>query len=296
MALKMIVKSVIKDWLVPPMILYVLRDWLWSLLTHSHFSTLGKFKRQSDRLFVLATGPSFNEDLKRYRESIKADDSMALNMFATSPLFGELKPRVYLLVDPIWFKPARLMGEFRPKYESLRETLLQKVSWEMSLIVPDDAGGSEMVRELRANGKIKVFHYNGRRGLDGRLGLWLLKKGLVAPPGQTVANTAAGLGVLLGYREVWMLGIDTSMHTMMRVDQETNEMYLENSHFYGTKKEKGYKGGNAKRPYSVAYFLSAVSKMFIGYERVRELADYCGVRVINASSFSWVDSLERVGR
>ena len=286
----------IEEWLLPPMVKYVAYNWMIPFFCKRHFSTLCSFVRKSDRLFVLATGPSFNNDLKCYKDEICSNDSVAMNMFATTPLFEELKPRVYLLADPLWFKPESVMSSstFKHNYENLRMVLLNNVKWEMNLIVPDYARGSDFIRRIKANNNIRMFYYNARTSTKGRLGLWLMKKGWVAPPGQTVANVAAGIGIITGYKEVWMLGIDTSMHTMMRVDQKTNEMYLENEHFYGTRKEKGYINADKKQVYSVAYFLGCAVKMFEGYERIRELADYCGVRVIKASSFSWVDSLERV--
>lgn len=292
MSVKTSIRDFAKDWLLPPMVLYFFSNWVFG---KRHFSTLCELERKSRRLFVLATGPSFNEDLKRHKEAIQTEDSVAMNMFATSPLFSELQPRLYLLVDPLWFKPAAFMEKstFKDNYINLRNALLTRVTWEMNLIVPDSARKSDFVKSVSANANIKIFYYNCRVGMKGRLGLWLMKKGWTTPPAQTVANVAAGLGVVTGYEEVWMLGIDTSMHTMMRVDQKTNEMYLENQHFYGTKKEKGYRGADKSQAYTVAFFLGCAVKMFEGYERVRELADYCGVKVINASSFSWVDSLER---
>lgn len=292
MSFKTKMKKFVKDWLLPPMALYFFTNWV---LRIRHFSTLRKLDKKSRRLFVLATGPSFNEDLKRYKESIQTEDAVAMNMFATSPLFAELHPRLYLLVDPLWFKPAEFMEKstFKDNYINLRNALISGVSWEMSLIVPDSAYDSDLIKSLKSNTNIKIFYYNCRVSMKGSLGLWFMKKGWTSPPAQTVANVAAGLGVVAGYEEVWMLGIDTSMHTMMRVDQKTNEMYLENQHFYGTKKEKGYRGADKSQAYTVAFFLGCAVKMFEGYERIRELADYCGVKVINASSFSWVDSLER---
>lgn len=292
MPVKTSIREFAKDWLLPPMVLYFFSNWVFA---RRHFSTLREIEKKSRRLFVLATGPSFNEDLKRYKANIQTEDSVAMNMFATSPLFTELCPRLYLLADPLWFKSAVFMEQstFRDNYVKLREALINRVTWDMNLIVPDSARNSDFVNSLKANHKIKLYFYNSRAGVSGRLGLWLLKKGWISPPAQTVANVAGGLGVILGYEEVWMLGIDTSMHTMMRVDQKTNEMYLENQHFYGTRKEKGYKGADKGQAYTVAFFLGCAAKMFEGYERIRQLADYCGVKIINASSFSWVDSLER---
>ena len=289
------IRKMIEEWILPPQILYFIRSWIIPFLRTRNFSTLRMFEKKTNRLFVLATGPSLNDDLKRYRNDIISNDSLVMNMFATSPLFKELKPRIYLLADPLWFKSSEVIGKstFKHNYETLLNALLENVNWKLDLIVPDYAINSDLVKSLKENVNIKVLFYNSRSTAKGKLGLWLMKKGWVAPPAQTVANVAAGLGVFLKYTEVWMLGIDTSMHTMMRVDQITNEMWLENTHFYGKKREKGYRDADKSKAYTVSYFLGCAVKMFEGYERIREFADYCKVRVVNASSFSWVDSLER---
>lgn len=295
MSLKACIKNFAKSWILPPMVLYFLRDWLFPFVTGRHFSTLKKFEKKSRRLFVLATGPSLNKDYEKYRSDIIQDDTLVMNMFAVSDLFESISPRAYLLADPVYFRQLDCLSDaYKEKMVALRNAMLKKVAWPMTLVVPDFAKGSELLLFLSDNANITYVYYNSRPECGGNIGLWLFKREKVSPPAQTVATVAAGIGIALRYEEVWMLGIDSSMHTMMRVDQVTNEMFLENSHFYGTKREKCYRGGEVGQPYTVSYFLGCVARMFEGYERIRRMADYTGVRVVNASSFSWVDSLERV--
>ena len=77
MLFKTKIKEFVKDWLLSPMVLYFINNWVLGI---RHFSTLQKLDKKSRRLFVLATGPSFNEDLKRYKESIQTEDAVAMNM------------------------------------------------------------------------------------------------------------------------------------------------------------------------------------------------------------------------
>ena len=227
-------------------------------------------------------------------------DTMVLNFFAHSPLFAEIKPTSYLLVDPAFYADLDVLekegkGDLRQRIEGLMEILVGTVSWPMTLVMPDLAKGAELPHRVEVNKNITICYYNSRLGMrwTTRCEMWLMKHQLIAPPAQTVANMAVGLGVVLGYPEVWLLGADTSMHVMMRVDQKTNEFYLENEHFYGDNRESTRKSRALRNPTTVASWLSAISEMFYGYERIRAFADYCGVRVVNASSFSWIDSLER---
>ena len=289
------IKRILYTWILPPGVLYVLKWWIWNGVRCRHFSTLNTYCPSSRKLFVLATGPSLTIDQEKYKSDIADNDVLVMNQFVESDVFERIRPEIYLLVDMLYFRDLDLLQPIvREKMERLREALLRKVRWPMVLIVPDVAKESDLLNVIKGNSCIKVVYYNSRPPLAyNRIGLFLLSKGYVSPPAQTVACVAACLGVLLKYDEIWMLGIDTSMHTMMRVDQKTNEMYIENSHFYGKKREPIFNAGN---PAKASYWLGCASRMLAGYEVVRKLADYSGVHVINATSFSWVDSLERAER
>lgn len=293
-------KNFARCWLLPPGIVYFLAIWVAGAIRRRHFSTLKRFQRRCDKLFVLATGPSFKEDYPKYKDEMAKSDTMALNFFAHSPLFAEIKPTSYLLVDPAFSADLDVLeregkGDLRQRIEKLIEILTGTVSWPMTLIMPDLAKGAELPRRVEVNKNISICYYNSRLGMrwTTHCEMWLMKHQLIAPPAQTVANVAVGLGIVLSYPEVWLLGADTSMHAMMRVDQKTNEFYLENEHFYGDNRETVKKSRTLRNPVTVASWLSAISEMFHGYERLRAFADSCGVRVVNASAFSWIDSLER---
>ena len=179
------------------------------------------------------------------------------------------------------------------KLSRVRNVLLNEVNWPLVIVCPDKAKTSEFVKIISSNKFIRVVYYNSRAAPDGCWELWLMKHGLVSPPAQTVTTVALGVGIILGYSEILLLGADSSMHTMMHVNQKTNEMYLGNEHFYGKNNEKSYTDPAETTAVTVGYWLKCVSKMFLGYEKINALAKYCGVKVVNASSFSWIDSLDR---
>lgn len=299
----LLLKSFLRCWVLPPGFVYLLAIWVAGMIRGRHFSTLKQYLRHRDKLFVLATGPSLSVDYPRYGDEIEKCDVAVMNFFADSPLFLEVKPQLYFLADPLFFTSFAALekdgrGNQRIHVESFCNNLVKSVDWEMTLVVPDVARRSEFVAHIGLNNNIHVLYYNSRLGMDWttKIEMWMVKRQWISPPAWTVANLSVGLGVVMGYREVWLLGADTSMHTMMRVDQVTNELYLENSHFYGDNKEKVRKSGIYDNPSTVASWLSAISKMFAGYERIRSLADYCGVKVVNASSYSWIDSLDRAAK
>ena len=104
-------KNFARCWLLPPGIVYFLAIWVAGAIRGRHFSTVKKYSRGHDKLFVLATGPSFKEDYPKYKNEMSKSDTMALNFFAHSPLFAEIKPTSYLLVDPAFY--ADLVARIR---------------------------------------------------------------------------------------------------------------------------------------------------------------------------------------
>lgn len=64
-----------------------------------------KYKHRSGikRIFILANGPSLNDTLTRHKDILKETECVAVNMFAYTDFFIEIKPLWYVLADPAFF-------------------------------------------------------------------------------------------------------------------------------------------------------------------------------------------------
>ena len=85
------------------------------------------------RLAILGNGPSLADQMPQLiadRHWEKAD-MMAVNFFALSEEFATIKPKYYILSDPMFFRQA---GK-SPRTEALYEALSQRVEWPMILYV-----------------------------------------------------------------------------------------------------------------------------------------------------------------
>ena len=79
----------------------------------------------------------------------------------------------------------------------------------------------------------------------------------------------------------------------MHVDQETNELYTIDSHFYGEKKVVLYADNEGKVPQKLHDELNCISRALSAYWDLKGYADYAGVKVFNASKYSLIDAFER---
>jgi hypothetical protein len=112
----------------------------------------------------------------------------------------------------------------------------------------------------------------------------LYNKNKISVPAQTVLNTAVYLAVFWRYKNIVLIGADTSWHEELQVDQETNILYFDDEHFYETKQSI---------PSKIHEQFFCLARVFENYCLLREYADYNSVSVFNASEKSWIDAFER---
>lgn len=253
-------------------------------------STIRLHKNTSDKLFVIGNGPSCAIDIEEWRNDLQKNDCVMVNFMANTELFEEIKPCVYVLADPWFFADyTTLPSDQVEKYQLLRESLISKTKWKMELVVSDKYRKANIVKFVMQNPNITVRYFRSAYSFKipaSRVLMWGWRTNRIGPPLQNVINAATYLGVFWQYREVYLLGIDTSMHMMPRIEQETNRFYIEDQHFYGT--ERCYLDFTMRR------WLSSCANTFACYEYLAKFAKNRGVRIFNASKNSFVDAFERI--
>ncbi len=264
---------------------------------YSNKSTIHKIVRKSEIISVLGNGPSLKNSVEKYEDFLKENDCLVVNYFANTELYEELKPTHYLFVDPIICLPLEQMGDWRESNEKLIENLINKTNWDLNLILPVRAENSEFVTKLKNQNKfIKIFYINTINfkhfhSNEKKFKYW--NKNLIEPPAQTVMNTAIYLGLFFNYAETYAFGIDSNFFESLDLDQDTNILYNNDSHFYGNKRLPWYIDAECTKVGKLHEIAKCFVKMFELYWELRNYADYKGLKVYNASEFSMVDAFER---
>lgn len=111
------------------------------------------------RIIVLGNGPSLNTTIEHHLHTLKSTPCMAVNFFANTPVFREIRPMYYILVDPLFFTTGA-----GANFDKLHSSLAA-VDWDMTLIVPTDRL-KDISPEVKANSHITVVTINAV-GVEG---------------------------------------------------------------------------------------------------------------------------------
>ena len=255
-------------------------------------------ERQQARCSVLGNGPSLNDSLINHFDFLLETELIVVNGFALTDYFTRLRPANYILADPNCFT----FNDATTGREDLHQILLAligQVDWPMRLFVPNFAKGSYFIRQLETgNAHIELVYYNPTvvRGFKW-LSYWLYSSNLGMLQAQTVIVTALFLMINRKFDQIFLFGADTSWHEQIRIS-DTNQLEIKQVHFYDKPKDVAfmpvYSDANRTQTFTMASQFLSLHKVFRGYEVLREYADYRNVRVLNASSKSYIDALERV--
>ena len=152
----------------------------------------GVVGRPSQELVLLANGPSLGRELPRLlaRGDHRTKDFLVVNFFAEDDRFEEIRPKYYVLSDPMFFRQSVT----RERVEALYRRLNEKVTWEMNLYVQYYNPERFDYRRRLTNPHIRIvpFHtllYHGFRSVE----FWLFRHGLgSANFGTVIQNGTSG--------------------------------------------------------------------------------------------------------
>lgn len=249
----------------------------------------------SKRLAILGNGPSLKEQLPKLIEQREWEqaDMMAVNFFALSEEFRLIKPKYYVISDPMFFRKAGNSERITNLYNALA-----KVDWQMTLYVQYyNPEHFDYATAIGCNPNIRIvkFHstvFHGLRSVE----FWCYRHGLGSGNWGTVVQNGILTAIQIGYRTIELYGVDHTLLDGIMVD-DNNRLCRTTSHYYDTTtaepKPIYYNATNPPRPYTMAEYLAETAELFRGHEVLRDFAAEQGVRIINRTAGSLIDAYER---
>jgi hypothetical protein len=245
---------------------------------------------------ILGNGPSLKRELPQLiaQRAWEEKDILAVNFFALSEEFALIKPKYYVISDPMFFRKAGY-GE---RVQELYKALAEKISWPMKLYVqyynPEHFDYRTAIGH-NPNIEIVPFHsivFHGFRSVE----FWCYRRGLGSGNFGTVIQNGEFIALQLGYRRIELYGVDHTLLDGLMVD-EKNRVCRRKSHYYDSEQSPAepiyYNATNPPRPYTMSEYLSETAELFRGHEVLRDFSEKCGAEIINRTANSMIDAYKR---
>lgn len=250
----------------------------------SSFSTARKFKKvninqTNNTCYILGNGPSLKEELDKNIELFCNNDVIVVNTMCKSPFYKVIKPKFYILLDPICFDSKWT------EYEAVVEGLLN-TDWEMFLFLPHNLCPKKYHSMFSTNSNLKIVFFNATRVVGiSKISFFFYKHGLGMPYLRNVITQAIMCAVNKGYKKILLYGADHSWTRDLDAD-EKNRIYIKDKHFY-EEDVKRYLPVGMYREYLYQHYLT-----FLSHNIMEKYSKHRGARVINKTKHSFIEDYD----
>lgn len=254
------------------------------------------FKKQNlKKSIIIGTGPSLLKDIHEINNYKKDEcDFFAVNFFANTETFFELKPNYYFLADKLFWSE-----ELNKNFDQLRNETIDKlktVNWKISILCPE-SGYDYIKSKLLKNSNISFINIPEKSiNLSTRkMQLFALQSRFFSIPNVNSVVTLIWYSIICNYSEVYIYGADFSGFKSINVNQKTNYVSVPVKHFYkNSEAEKDSSNKyQAKKNKSLGERLYQNYRVLKYNDLLNNLAIMRGIDIINRSSFSYIDSFKR---
>lgn len=244
---------------------------------------------KGERLIVMGNGPSLRESVSDYGDLLGNSKTLAVNFAANTPEFYEIRPSLYVLADPHFFKVEPDGKSKDANVVRLWDNLIS-VSWPMTLYVPC---GTKIPVSIEKNKDISLKRFNMTPG-EGHRGLvhGLYRKGLAMPRPRNVLIASLMIALREGYRDIAIVGADHTWSRDLKVD-DLNHVVSVQKHFYEDSKKEEERVYQEYTGYHLHDILDSLRIAFRSYHQIAAFAATLGARIVNCTPGSFIDAFPR---
>jgi hypothetical protein len=250
--------------------------------------------KTSTDCIIIGNGPSLKNTIVNHRNFFAEKQLLAVNHFAISEYYEQLKPEFYLAIaHDLYYDDVN--PEFIEASNRLFNTMAEKTSWEITLFMPFEAKKYlrwQTILNKNKNIQIKYINLTPADGFNS-LTHWLFKKNLAMPRPHNVMIPSLIIGINLDFKTIYLVGAEHSWLKDITVN-DNNQALIHNKHFYdtNTSKAKAFdkKGKGARNLPEILFTLMTT---FNSYFVIKNYAEKQSVRIINCTEGSYIDAFER---
>ncbi|MGR5431126.1 hypothetical protein ACPV56_14240 [Vibrio astriarenae] len=235
-----------------------------------------------DTIHVIGNGPSFTKTMHLISED---SHKVMVNFAPLNDHFFDIRPNYLCFFDPAFFSTDNFDFIEQKKRELIEK--LELVDWDLKVIIPASVQMFSINNKKVTALKINDISLSDR--IESRwLTKWIFKLNLAMPRPQNVVVAAIYFSIQKGYDRIFLHGVDSDSYKKISLD-EFNNMVMEESHFYGTRKRVlNSEGKNSFNNLSERLECEVI--MFRSYDRLAEYASCYDISVINLCENSMIGS------
>ncbi len=244
---------------------------------------------KDEALIIMGNGPSLRDTIANNSDILKKSKTLAVNFAANADSYFELKPDIYVLADPHFFRTGQDGKSADPNVVRLWENIAG-TDWDMSLYMPCKA---KIPDSIKHNTHITVKRYNLTPG-EGLSGLvhWLYRKGLAMPRPRNVLIASIMIALREGYRDIYIVGADHTWSRDLWVDDK-NRVISVQKHFYKDNDKEFERVAQEYAGYHLHDILNSLTIAFRSYHQIADYASKIGAKITNCTPGSFIDAFPR---
>jgi hypothetical protein len=246
-----------------------------------------------NKCVVLGNGPSLLKEMQTNLDWFITTPKISVNLFVKSEYYIQLKPEFYVINAPEhWFEGVNELG--RKATVELYELLAERTTWDMTLLIPYRAKrNSEWIKYIEKNKNIRIVYYN-KTPIEGFQ--WFCngayKRRLGMPRPHNVVIPALIHAINIGFKEIYLAGVDHSWLTSLRVEQD-NTVTMEHAHVYGTTPTRYPIFAYIDEKRHLHDMLTKFVNTFKSYFIIKAYAENRGRTIYNITEGSFIDAFEK---
>ena len=262
---------------------------MWRLITIQKFKKeIYESKYQKD-LYIIGNGPSAKEFLQHPPENRDKINICTVNFSITTDNFFDIKPEIHCFADPDFFNKTD-----DERIQKVIDIIEKKINWDLTIIIPFSKNKT-FYKHCLNNKHIRILRFAGeswqaQSNFAKKIRLYFYNKGWFTPKLQNVIVACIFNAILLGYKKLFLLGVEHSWLNEIFVNQQ-NQVCLLDKHFYGNNSILWKK--NDTETYKVHEILKTLSYTFEAYWELKYFSEKRNVHIINKTKDSFIDAFER---
>lgn len=244
---------------------------------------------KKERLIIMGNGPSLRDTMGRHSEILMNSHTLAVNFAANAETYSVIRPCLYVLADPHFFRIEADGKSSDPNVVRLWGNI-SATDWPMTLYVPCRAKIPVFIGE---NSRIVVKRYNltPGEGLRGPVH-WLYRHGFAMPRPRNVLIASIMIALREGYRDIAIVGADHTWSRDLWVD-DNNRVISVQKHFYKDNDKEFERVAQEYAGYHLHDILNSLTVAFRSYHQIAEFADEIGAKITNCTPGSFIDAFSR---